>query len=98
MTRSALSNPFGLDEVEVVQIYPRPMFARALYDYDGSSEGRLVIRKGDVIRIILQAHNGWWDGAIQAPEYGNATTRGWFPSNFVELCAAPEAPYSEMRA
>lgn len=92
MPRSAFMNPFGLDEVEVVQIYPSPVFARVLYDYDGSSEGRLSIKKGDIIQIILQAQNGWWQGAVQGPEYGSATARGWFPSNYVELCPAPTAP------
>lgn len=91
MTRSAFSNPFGLNEVDVVQVYPKAIFARVLYDYDGSSEGRLVIKKGDIIQIILQAQNGWWDGAVQGPEYGNPTARGWFPSNYVEICTSAEA-------
>lgn len=91
MARSAFINPFGLNEVDVKQIYPKPLFARVLYDYDGSSEGRLSIKKGNVIQIILQAQNGWWDGAVQGSEYGKPEARGWFPSNYVEICSSAEA-------
>lgn len=36
------------------------VFARI--DYEGSTEGELSFRKGDIIQVIEQQDSGWWDG------------------------------------
>lgn len=59
------------------------MYVRALYDYDADDRTSLSFRQGDVIQVITQLESGWWDGIIRG-------VRGWFPSNYCELIAAPQ--------
>lgn len=51
----------------------RPLFVRALYDYDADDRTSLSFRQGDLIQVITQLESGWWDGVIHG-------VRGWFPS------------------
>lgn len=54
-------------------------FVKALYNYTASDKNLLTFRAGDVIEVLTQLENGWWDGLL------DEKTRGWFPSNYVEL-------------
>jgi hypothetical protein len=56
---------------------------KALFDFDGESSQELTrifanpVRKGDVIQVLYEIDDGWWQGQIGA-------TEGMFPSNYVE--------------
>jgi len=53
--------------------------ARALYDYAPENSDELAIKSGDVISILKQEEDGWWEGSL------SNGMRGLFPSNYVEL-------------
>ncbi|KAF9995846.1 hypothetical protein BGZ79_010435 [Entomortierella chlamydospora] len=55
---------------------------RALYTFDATAEGELSIQKGDVIRIVEEIDEGWWEGEL-VDAYGVHRT-GMFPSNYCE--------------
>jgi hypothetical protein len=40
------------------------------------------IQAGEIVTVISQSENGWWDGMIGSPN-----RRGWFPYNYVRLIA-----------
>lgn len=44
----------------------------------------LSFRAGQVISILTKDDSGWWDGTVDGK-------RGWFPSNFVEVCSVEQA-------
>lgn len=65
-------------------------YVRALHDFHSSTQSgtaTLEFSAGQVIRVFNKDTSGWWDGELDG-------TRGWFPSNYVELLqpAAGEAP------
>lgn len=60
-------------------------FARALFDYIPKERDMLKFRAGNVIEVLSQLENGWWDGLL------DENTRGWFPSNYVELISDEQA-------
>ena len=37
-------------------------------------------KAGEIVTVITQSENGWWDGMIGGPQ-----RRGWFPYNYVRL-------------
>ncbi|XP_053942739.1 uncharacterized protein LOC104065366 [Cuculus canorus] len=61
-----------------------PQLCRALFDYAPELPDELPLQRGDVIRILSKRTEaeGWWDGQCRH-------RRGLFPTNFVELLAAP---------
>lgn len=66
-----------------------PVFVRALYGYNGTDSASLSFRQGDVIEILSTAESGWWDGIVL-----RSSTRGWFPSNYVEPISEVEAMWT----
>ncbi|CAK1362454.1 unnamed protein product [Cercospora beticola] len=58
------------------------LYVRALYDYEADDRTSLSFRQGDIIQVITQLESGWWDGVIHG-------VRGWFPSNYCAMVAAP---------
>ena len=65
---------------------PAPLLCcRALYDFESTDPSALSFRRGDVIQGYNQLESGWWDGVC------GGDARGWFPSNYVEIMAAPHA-------
>eukprot|EP00056_Hartaetosiga_gracilis_P000329 m.37851 g.37851 ORF g.37851 m.37851 type:complete len:601 (+) comp10161_c0_seq2:137-1939(+) len=53
--------------------------ARALYDFDGATEGEVNLHIGDVITVLRQdIGEGWWEGQV------NGQT-GIFPASYVEV-------------
>lgn len=41
-----------------------PSRVRALYDFEPQEEGELAFRRGDVIRVVNSAYEGWWKGEL----------------------------------
>lgn len=55
---------------------------KALYTFDATAEGELSIQKGDIIRIVEEIDEGWWEGELVD---GNGVRHtGMFPSNYCE--------------
>ncbi|XP_076467244.1 SH3 domain-containing kinase-binding protein 1-like isoform X3 [Babylonia areolata] len=54
------------------------------YDYDAEQEDELNLRVGDVIKNVVTADGGWWEGELKGK-------KGMFPDNFVKL-RVKEAP------
>lgn len=52
---------------------------QALYDYEPTNEQELLIRAGDMISVLQECDDGWWEGELADG------TRGFFPSNFVQV-------------
>ncbi|SCZ94149.1 BZ3501_MvSof-1269-A2-R1_Chr1-3g01217 [Microbotryum saponariae] len=58
-------------------------YCRALHDFSPQQPSTcLAFSKGEVIRIFGKDQSGWWDGELRG-------TRGWFPSNYVQVQIAP---------
>jgi hypothetical protein len=62
---------------------------RALYNFDATAEGELSLRKGDIVRIIEEIDEGWWEGELMDASGGRY--EGMFPSNYVEEIEQPPA-------
>ncbi|KAG0295870.1 hypothetical protein BGZ96_010779 [Linnemannia gamsii] len=62
---------------------------RALYNFDATAEGELSLRKGDIVRIIEEIDEGWWEGELVDASGGRY--EGMFPSNYVEEVEQPPA-------
>lgn len=58
---------------------PGPVYATALYDYEGQSEYELSFYAGDVITVTDEdsGGTGWWQGELNG-------YFGAFPGNYVE--------------
>ena len=52
--------------------------ATVTFDYDATMPDELDLKMGDVIEILNQEEEGWWEGRYNGKV-------GMFPSNFVEL-------------
>ncbi|WFD31456.1 cell division cycle- protein [Malassezia sp. CBS 17886] len=60
-------------------------FVRALYAYTATDTNLLSFPQGAVLEILGQLESGWWD-ALR-----DEHSRGWIPSNYVELITDEEA-------
>jgi len=49
-----------------------------VYSYDAEQPDELSIKPGDVIKNVIMAEGGWWEGEI-------AGKKGMFPDNFVKV-------------
>jgi len=56
----------------------------AKYDFYGSTDIELALKKGDIVSVIEKVDNGWWKGVC-----GGRV--GWFPETYVQP-APQEAP------
>lgn len=52
--------------------------AKILYDYKGSNQKDLNVSAGQVVHVITQHADGWWDAQIEG-------RRGLFPGSYAEL-------------
>ncbi|KAG0311913.1 hypothetical protein BGZ99_009838 [Dissophora globulifera] len=55
---------------------------RALYTFDATGEGELSLQKGDIVRIVEEIDEGWWEGELVDSQGVRHT--GMFPSNYCE--------------
>ncbi|KAI8914213.1 hypothetical protein EDD86DRAFT_187059, partial [Gorgonomyces haynaldii] len=53
-------------------------YVRAVFDFDAENDGELSLRKGDVIQVLKEIDEGWWQGQ------STDGRTGMFPSNYVE--------------
>ena len=67
---------------------PQPMatrvqYVQALYDFipsDPNNSSELALRRGDVLQLIEQGEDGWWEGI-----HSGTGQRGLFPGSHVHL-------------
>ncbi|KAF9366686.1 hypothetical protein BGX34_010361 [Mortierella sp. NVP85] len=62
---------------------------RALYNFEATGEGELSLQKGDVVRIIEEIDEGWWEGEMVDSK--GVRHEGMFPSNYVEEVSSDTA-------
>eukprot|EP00743_Colponemidia_sp_Colp-15_P005551 GILK01005972.1.p1 GENE.GILK01005972.1~~GILK01005972.1.p1 ORF type:complete len:1483 (+),score=292.66 GILK01005972.1:72-4451(+) len=58
---------------------------RALYPFAPQDDSQLELRVGDLIKVVDQYDDGWWEGMIDG-------RTGLFPGNYVEIVNEPPAP------
>ncbi|KAF9584779.1 hypothetical protein BGW38_005216, partial [Lunasporangiospora selenospora] len=56
---------------------------RALYNFDATAEGELSMQKGDIITIVEEIDEGWWEGELV--DANGVRYSGMFPSNYCEV-------------
>lgn len=49
---------------EVATASKNPSRVKALYDFEPQEEGELAFRRGDIIRVVNSAYEGWWKGEL----------------------------------
>ena len=49
-----------------------------MFDYDAEDDDNLSLRKGEIVEVLDQKKDGWWQGSLHGKE-------GLFPFNFVQL-------------
>ncbi|XP_064627176.1 SH3 domain-containing kinase-binding protein 1-like isoform X2 [Lineus longissimus] len=60
----------------------RKKFAKVAYSYTPENQDELRLEVGEVVEVINEEEEGWWKGSLRGQQ-------GLFPSNFVEMIAAP---------
>ncbi|KAG0001370.1 hypothetical protein BGZ80_008550 [Entomortierella chlamydospora] len=61
---------------------PRRKQVRAIYDFNASAGEELSLHKGDLVRVIEEIDEGWWEGELI--DSNGVRHVGMFPSNYVE--------------
>lgn len=54
------------------------VYAKVTFDYEAEKDDELSLTVGEMVEVVKQDADGWWDGILHGKE-------GAFPSNFVEL-------------
>lgn len=52
--------------------------AKCVFEYDAENDDELSLKVGDIVAILAQEDEGWWEGEVGGKH-------GIFPSNFVEM-------------
>jgi len=59
--------------------------AEALYDFEAESDGEISFLEGDVIQLVSQVDENWYEGTA----HGHT---GYFPINYVKVLVALPSP------
>lgn len=59
------------------------MLARAMYQYQAAIPAELSFAKGDILAVVVQQDDGWWEAEIVGGQPGRA---GLVPSNYLQPC------------
>ncbi|KAL2911162.1 hypothetical protein HK105_209370 [Polyrhizophydium stewartii] len=62
---------------------------KVLFDFDAEGDGELTIRTGEIINVLAEIDEGWWEGEIM----DGTGRKGMFPSNYCEVIqSSPPVP------
>ncbi|KAF9927061.1 hypothetical protein FBU30_003523 [Linnemannia zychae] len=79
---SARTNGYMAPPPPVPPSRGRQKQVRALYNFDATAEGELSLQKGDIVRIVEEIDEGWWEGELI--DSNGVRHAGMFPSNYCE--------------
>ena len=49
-----------------------------MFDYHANEDDELSLRRGEIVEVLAQSHEGWWTVSLNGRE-------GFFPSNYLML-------------
>ena len=73
------TNPPSDTQTSSLMSSPMSFYVRAKYDFRSNEANLLSFQAGTLIEVLGQLESGWWDGLL------DHNTRGWFPSNYVDI-------------
>ncbi|KAJ3118049.1 hypothetical protein HK100_000695, partial [Physocladia obscura] len=73
---------FVYDPYDLSDNAPVLFEVRVLYDYQSQAFEELTVARGQIVPVIAQHEDGWWEGIVNGD--GGKKRKGLFPSNFVE--------------
>ncbi|KNC96962.1 uncharacterized protein SPPG_07783 [Spizellomyces punctatus DAOM BR117] len=79
--RQDSSSSLPLASVPQPSTSPAKKQVRVLFDFDAEGPDELTLRKGDIINVVCEIDEGWWEGELS----DGSGTVGMFPSNYVEV-------------
>ena len=81
MKHDDYAGTYAPPDTQTSSLMSRPMsfYVRAKYDFRSNEANLLSFQAGTLIEVLGQLESGWWDGLL------DHNTRGWFPSNYVDI-------------
>eukprot|EP00298_Acanthocystis_sp_HF-20_P012732 c20027_g2_i2.p1 GENE.c20027_g2_i2~~c20027_g2_i2.p1 ORF type:complete len:1422 (+),score=671.93 c20027_g2_i2:33-4298(+) len=67
---------------EVKPAVEKKVYCVAKYVFEAPDNQYISLKEGDTIEVTQKDESGWWEGILNGQ-------RGYFPSNFVEICPDP---------